>query len=139
MDGPGIDIESCQCLIVAGEHCPPDVIDWIIGTQKPYRWMRDKTDVRLILRIDGCKRRQVERLGVRRMEHATDRPFKPRDVGEIGERGRGRKVAQEVRKFAAVPVEVSLAGRMGGNEALSCAVEEVGADQALHDWKGESQ
>ncbi len=88
MDGPSVHIEARQRLIVAGKHGPPNVIDRIVRPQEPHRRMRDKTDARLIIAVDGFKCRQVERLGVGRVKRAVDRPFEPRNVGQIRDKRR---------------------------------------------------
>jgi hypothetical protein len=138
-DRSGIEIDVGQRCIVCVEHGAPDRVGRIIRVKESDRGMRHEADAPLVL---GRKRRepgQVERRGIGGMNGVADGPFEMRDIGEVGERGGGLKVAQEFRELGAVLVEIGRAGRVLRDEQSRGALEEIGADQPVNGRVGQPQ
>src|SRR5262249_60943059 len=94
--------------------------------------MRLEPDAVLVVRGQGGEPGQIQWCVIGRMKRTANRPFEPGDVGEIGQRDRRWKAAQEVRELTTVLVQIGFARKVLPNECGCGAGKEVIADEVRH-------
>ena len=111
-DRPGVKVDCPHRVVVFCQNRPPDLVDRMVRRDKGDRGVRPKGDVGVLGGSDRCEARQIERLHIRRMERAVDRPFEPRDAREIRKRPCRRETREEFRKPFAIGIEIGAARRL---------------------------
>ena len=78
--------------------------------------MRPKGDEAVLGGGDRCEACEVERLHIRRMKGAVDRPFEPGHAREIGKRAGRREAREEFGEPFAIGIKIGPARRLCRNE-----------------------
>src|SRR6516164_9500844 len=97
--------------------------------------MRREAHPPLIWRLDGQKRRILQRFSIRGVKSTADGAFEARHIGKVDQRRDRLEALQEFRKALAVWIEPSGLRRFACDECIGRGREKILADQSLHGWK----
>src|SRR5215813_5161893 len=99
--------------------------------------MRQEGDAVAVRRRDRAEAREVERLHIRRMKRAVNRPFEPGHAREISKCAGQREARKEFGEPFAIGIEIGTARRLCRNEDAGSSLEELGANETVDRWIAE--